>query len=205
MRITPRPRGRLTLYNGAVDIGQGSTTILAQICADALGVAADRIAQVVGDTDWTEDAGKTSASRQTFVSGKAAELAGAALRAAILREANAAATPSSGACGRVHCGARRRRRVEIDLGRLKADKRGVVLEGTGSFDPPTTALDAKGQGAPYATYAFGAQIAVVDVDTELGTVTPSASTPPTMSAAPSTRPRWKARSKAASPRASVSR
>ena len=64
------------------------------------------------------------------------------------------------------------RRVEIDLGRLKADERGVVLEGTGTFDPPTTALDAKGQGAPYATYAFGAQIAVVDVDTQLGTVTP---------------------------------
>ena len=73
MRITLDREGRLTLFNGAVDIGQGSTTILAQICADALGVAANRIAQVIGDTDWTEDAGKTSASRQTFVSGKAVE------------------------------------------------------------------------------------------------------------------------------------
>ena len=172
MRITLDRDGRLTLYNGAVDIGQGSTTILAQICADALGVAADRIAQVIGDTDWTEDAGKTSASRQTFVSGKAAERAGAALRAAILREANAADDATielAGGCVVVRDGGRR---VEIDLGRLKADAAGVVLEGTGRFDPPTTALDAKGQGAPYATYAFGAQIAVVDVDTELGTVTP---------------------------------
>ena len=172
MRITLDREGRLTLYNGAVDIGQGSTTILAQICADALGVAADKIAQVVGDTDWTEDAGKTSASRQTFVSGKAAERAGAALRAAILREANAAGDAVielAGGCVTVRDGGRR---VEIDLGRLKADERGVVLEGTGSFDPPTTALDAKGQGVPYATYAFGAQVAVVDVDTELGTVTP---------------------------------
>ena len=172
MRITLDREGRLTLYNGAVDIGQGSTTILAQICADALGVAADRIAQVIGDTDWTEDAGKTSASRQTFVSGKAAEHAGAALRAAILREANVADDATfelTGAQVLVRDGGRR---VEIDLGRLKADERGVVLEGTGTFDPPTTALDAKGQGAPYATYAFGAQIAVVDVDTQLGTVTP---------------------------------
>ena len=172
MRITLDREGRLTLFNGAVDIGQGSTTVLAQICADALGVAADRIAQVIGDTDWTEDAGKTSASRQTFVSGKAAERAGTALRAAILREVNAADDATielAGGCVVVRDGARR---VEIELGRLKADKAGVVLEATGTFDPPSTPLDAKGQGAPYATYAFGAQIAVVDVDTELGTVTP---------------------------------
>ena len=172
MRITLDREGRLTLYNGSVDIGQGSTTILAQICADALGVAADRIAQVIGDTDWTEDAGKTSASRQTFVSGKAAEGAGAALRAAILREANAAGDATIELAGG-HVAVRDGgHRVEIDLGRLKADPSGVVLEGIGSFDPPTTALDAKGQGKPYATYAFGAQIAVVDVDRELGTVTP---------------------------------
>lgn len=47
-----------------------------------------------------------------------------------------------------------------------------MLEGVGCFDPPTTTLDAQGQGEPYATYAFGAQVAIVDVDTELGTVRP---------------------------------
>ena len=172
MRIKLDRDGRLTLYNGAVDIGQGSTTILAQICADALGVAADRIAQVIGDTDWTEDAGKTSASRQTFVSGKAAERAGAALRAAILREANAADDATIELAGAKVVVREGGRRVEIDLARLKADAAGVVLEGAGRFDPPTTTLDAKGQGMPYATFAFGAQIAIVDVDTELGTVTP---------------------------------
>ena len=172
MRITLDREGRLTLYNGAVDIGQGSTTILAQICADALGVAVDRIAQVVGDTDWTEDAGKTSASRQTFVSGKAAELAGAALRAAILREANAADDAGIELAGGSMVVRDGERRVEIDLARLKADERGVVLDGAGTFDPPTTPLDASGQGSPYATYAFGAQVAVVDLDTALGTVTP---------------------------------
>ena len=172
MRITLDREGRLTLYNGAVDIGQGSTTILAQIAADALGVAVDRIAQVIGDTDWTEDAGKTSASRQTFVSGKAAEQAGANLRAAILREANAGESATI-ELGRARVVVRDGgRRTEIDLARLKADGAGVVLEGRGSFDPPTTTLDAQGQGEPYATYAFGAQVAVVDVDTALGTVKP---------------------------------
>ena len=44
-----------------------------------------------------------------------------------------------------------------------------ALVGEGRFDPPTTPSNADGQGAPYATYAFAAQIAVVEVDLELGT------------------------------------
>jgi CO/xanthine dehydrogenase Mo-binding subunit len=44
-----------------------------------------------------------------------------------------------------------------------------VLAGEATFDPPTTALDENGQGTPYATYAFGAQVAEVMVDVELGT------------------------------------
>jgi CO/xanthine dehydrogenase Mo-binding subunit len=80
--------GRFALFQGAVDIGQGSNTVIPQICADALGAP---IAQfdLVGDTDTTPDCGKTSASRQTFVSGNAAALAGRAMRRAILRLANA--------------------------------------------------------------------------------------------------------------------
>ena len=45
-----------------------------------------------------------------------------------------------------------------------------MLEGRGSFDPPTTPLDADGQGVPYATYGFAAQICELSVDIELGTV-----------------------------------
>jgi CO/xanthine dehydrogenase Mo-binding subunit len=52
---------------------------------------------------------------------------------------------------------------------LPVTERGNVLIGTGQFDPPTTPLDADGQGSPYATYAFAAQIAEVEVDLELGT------------------------------------
>jgi len=44
-----------------------------------------------------------------------------------------------------------------------------VLIGRGTFDPKTTPLDADGQGSPYETYAFGAQVALVEVDPELGT------------------------------------
>jgi len=45
----------------------------------------------------------------------------------------------------------------------------VVLEGLGYWDPPTTPLDDNGQGVPYATYGFAAQMAEVEVDTVLGT------------------------------------
>ena len=44
-----------------------------------------------------------------------------------------------------------------------------MLEGVGTWDPPTTPLDANGQGIPYATYGFAAQMAEVEVDTVLGT------------------------------------
>ncbi len=58
----------------------------------------------------------------------------------------------------------------IDLASLTPDETGAVLAGEGRYDPPTTALDAKGQGIPYATYGFAAQVAEVEVDTALATV-----------------------------------
>jgi aldehyde oxidoreductase len=61
--------------------------------------------------------------------------------------------------------------VSLDLGRLSPQgPEGDVLFGEGRFDPPTTPLDADGQGVPYATYGFAAQTAEVEVDIELGTV-----------------------------------
>jgi CO/xanthine dehydrogenase Mo-binding subunit/aerobic-type carbon monoxide dehydrogenase small subunit (CoxS/CutS family) len=158
MRITLAPDGTITLFSGAHDIGQGSHTVMVQIAAEALGVAPAAITLVAGDTDRTEDAGKTSASRQTFVSGNAARLAGEALRREILRAANAEpdAVLLPGTPLRVRDGARETAVAE-------------ALSGHGRYDPPTTALDANGQGKPYAAYAFAAQCARVEVDLELGT------------------------------------
>ncbi len=169
MRVSVAPDGTLTLWNGAVDIGQGANTILAQICADALGVAVDRFSVVMGDTDLTADAGKTSASRQTFVSGKAAQLAGEALRRDILRQVNAGPEAAIELDGGVISVSEGDVRHRIELANLPEDDKGAVLAGEGSFDPPTSPLDENGQGKPYATYAFAAQIAVVEVDPALGT------------------------------------
>jgi len=179
LRVGIARDGAVTLFNGAVDIGQGSSTILAQICADALGIPVELIRLVVGDTDLTADAGKTSASRQTFVSGKAAELAGRDLRAKLLALAGAPAHARlalDGATARVSWDGLTR---GIRLDRLEAAPDAlsptgarlpdIVLIGNGTFDPPTTPQDQHGQGIPYATYAFAAQIAQVEVDLELGT------------------------------------
>ena len=89
IRLGLKPDGRLALHQGGVDIGQGSNTVITQICADALGAPIAAFDLVSADTDLTPDCGKTSASRQTFVTGRAAELAGRALRARILRLTNA--------------------------------------------------------------------------------------------------------------------
>jgi CO/xanthine dehydrogenase Mo-binding subunit len=162
--------GRAVLFSGAVDIGQGSNTIMVQIAADALGIPVASVVLVAGDTDRTRDAGKTSASRQTFVSGNAAKRAGDALRAEILRRANA------GPDARLHIEPGRVRvdhggmTTDLDLTALEPDAEGIVLRREGRFDPPTTALDENGQGVPYASYAFAAQAALVEVDIALGTV-----------------------------------
>ncbi len=175
MRVGLGADGRLTLYNGAVDIGQGSNTILTQICADALGLPMAAFGLVMGDTDRTADAGKTSASRQTFVSGKAAELAGLDLRAKLFAAAGA---PEGEWRNRAYRLALEGRYVvfrkgglthRFDASTLERNAEGDVLVGQGTFDPPTRPSDANGQGVPYATYAFAAQIAEVEVDTALGT------------------------------------
>jgi len=170
MRITLAKDGRLTFWNGAVDIGQGSTTVLTQIAADALGLPVEQFEIVIGDTFKTFDAGKTSASRQTFVSGKASERAAGALRAEILRLTNAGPAARLTLMGPELLVEERGVTTRIDLSALPAKADGTVLEGVGSFDPPTVPLDEKGQGIPYATYGFAAQIASLDVDLDLGTI-----------------------------------
>ena len=171
MHVTLERNGKLTLLSGAVDIGQGSNTVMLQICADALGLSPENFSLVLGDTDLTADAGKTSASRQTFVSGKAAFNAGRAMRAEILRLANSGDEAVLRLEGAHVIVEEDGRTISLDLSTLPPQTGGdVVLKSEGTFDPPTTPLDADGQGNPYATFGFAAQIADLEVDRELGTV-----------------------------------
>lgn len=139
-----------------MDIGQGSNSVIAQILATALGEDVRDLALVGPDTDVTPDAGKTSAPRQTFVSGNAAWLAGVSLRPMILERCNAAVD----AVLRFGRGV-----VEVadgvgvhrlELADLAPDGEGYVLRAEERYDPPTLPLDANGQGAPYAQFGYAA-------------------------------------------------
>ncbi|MFZ1470494.1 MAG: molybdopterin cofactor-binding domain-containing protein [Paracoccaceae bacterium] len=170
IRIGITASGDVVLHQGATDIGQGSNTVITQIAADALGLPVHAFRLIGPDTALTPDAGKTSASRQTYVTGKAAERAGRALRAMLLRRANAgqgAALSLSPGQIAVTEGTSRR---QIDLAALPLNPQGYVLMAEASYDPPTQPLDGNGQGTPYAVYGYGAQLVELTVDPGLATV-----------------------------------
>ena len=124
-----------------MDIGQGSNTVITQIAADGLGAPVHSIELIDGDTDLTPDCGKTSASRQTFVTGKAAQLAGEALRREILRKANvseAASLEFTEGLIRAHEGDTS---VEIELTGLAPNDFGNVIMAEETYHPPVKALD----------------------------------------------------------------
>ena len=163
------PEGRITLHQGAVDIGQGSNTVIAQLFAEGLGVPSGAFDLLGADTDATPDAGKTSASRQTFVSGNAALRAGRALRAGILRYCNVTDEGAEIVAGPKGLSVRAEgREHSLRLEGLATDDDGYVIAARETYDPPTSPLDDDGQGAPYAQYGYAAQLAEVEVDTELG-------------------------------------
>ena len=163
-------KGRIVLFQGAVDIGQGANTVISQICADAVGVPLEAVIRVGADTDTTPDAGKTSASRQTYISGNAAFAAGQSLRKQLLALVGASEESSfeiNGAGFLVHD---RGEVKPLDLDALPVLEGNLVAVAVATYDPPTTALDEKGQGEPYAVFGFGAQLTELEVDLELGTV-----------------------------------
>ncbi|MBZ9681077.1 MULTISPECIES: molybdopterin-dependent oxidoreductase [unclassified Mesorhizobium] len=171
IRVGIAADGAVILHQGAVDIGQGSNTVITQICADALGLPLEKFRLKSADTAISPDAGKTSASRQTFVTGKAAEKAGRALREKILRFANVSDKASLELDGPAIVIREGEATRSIDVGLLDVDAHGFVFHAEETYDPPTLPLDAKGQGKPYAVYGYGAQIAELEVDLRLGTVT----------------------------------
>lgn len=63
--------GSVSLNTGAVDIGQGSDTVLAQMCAAGLGLDVDAVNVVAADTDASPYNSGTNASRVTYMVGRA--------------------------------------------------------------------------------------------------------------------------------------
>jgi CO/xanthine dehydrogenase Mo-binding subunit len=159
----------VTLFTGAAEIGQGSDQTLLAICAETLGMDPDRIRLVRGDTGRTTNAGATSASRQTYISGAAVLEAATRLRDRLLAEAarllGVAPEELTLAAGAVLTRSQPARAVDLAQTVRSLETQGERARGEGHFDPDTSSLDHHtGHGRPYGTYAFAAQVAQVAVD-----------------------------------------
>ena len=174
-QIEMDPEGSVTLYTGCADIGQGSTTVLSQIAGEMLGLSPGAIRAVVADTKYTTDAGATSASRQTYISGNAVKDAAGKLVEILLTEAsNLLKRPKESLIldsGLIRDKNDPEKTVPVTDIVRRAHEKGLSLKCQGSFDPVTEPLDPEtGQGVPYATYAFACHLAQVTVDVLTGEV-----------------------------------
>ena len=85
--VNLRADGTVALSTGVVDIGQGSDTVLAQICAETLKLPPEAVAYAAQDTDSSPYNWKTAASRITYTAGRAVLNATVEMRERILRHA----------------------------------------------------------------------------------------------------------------------
>jgi len=175
VHMTCRSDGTIQLCAGVTDGGQGAGTTLSQIAAESIGVPLERIRFRQPDTDITPDSGTSTASRITYVVGRAVYECGKALRDEL----------SSYAAHFLNCSKEavdfenaqffeedKARTVTLDEVISHSIKKGFSLQSKGYFDPEITRLDPdSGQGVPYATYAFATQGALVKVDRQTGQVT----------------------------------
>ena len=83
-RIELHGDGTIEVVTGAASIGQGVETVMAQICADGLGIGLDRIRVIHGQTDRIERGFGAFASRVTVLTGAAVTLAAEKLKAEML-------------------------------------------------------------------------------------------------------------------------
>jgi 4-hydroxybenzoyl-CoA reductase alpha subunit len=164
--------GRVVIFSGASDIGQGSDTMLAIIVAEALGVSPDKTFVQAGDTRLTPvDLGSYS-SRVTFMAGNAAKMAAEKMRSTII-EAVAKRLGVSEATVTI-----RQNRIissenSLDIsweeGISIATAHRGALATSGWYISPKLGGDFKGAGAGLSpSYSFGAAIVEIEVRPDTG-------------------------------------
>jgi CO/xanthine dehydrogenase Mo-binding subunit len=164
-------RGGVTAFCGAMDIGQGSDSVLAHIVAEELGVEPRDVRLVTADTDTTPiDLGSYS-SRVTFMAGNAAVEAAQKMRR-LLVEAVAERMGVSGDLDEIEVGGGR----IGDYGFLEAcelaETKWGALSTAGSYKPPRIGGPFKGSGVgPSPAYSYQACVVDLDVDERTGLLT----------------------------------
>ncbi|KLU62947.1 4-hydroxybenzoyl-CoA reductase subunit alpha [Peptococcaceae bacterium CEB3] len=164
-----------TLYTGAVDIGQGSDTILCQMAAEAMGYSFEKMNIISADTEAAPHDFGAYASRQTLMSGAAVKQAGEEVKNQLLElAASSFGVPAAELDAQAEIiyvkEKPERRRTFADVAREFFVKKGPLV-GKGSYIPPK--LGGKFKGAAVGTspaYSFAAQVTEVEVDEETGEV-----------------------------------
>jgi carbon-monoxide dehydrogenase large subunit len=165
------PTGRVSVFTGAAAIGQGLRTALAQICASELGMRAEDVTVVPGDTSGVSLGLGAFASRQTVTAGNSVLLAARAVADKAKKLAShvleAAEHDLEVADGEVRViGARQ---LAVKLGELSRILRGAPGYG---FPPGIEpGLESNMQfRIDELAYANGCHVAEVEVDVETGAV-----------------------------------
>ncbi len=167
--------GTVTAFSGAIDIGQGSDTVLATVIAEVLGLYPQDIKLVTADTDLTPiDLGSYS-SRVTMMMGNAAYEAAMKARKLLFK----AASEKLGVPVKNLVAKERRifdredpkRALSFAEAARLAEARFGLIGAVGSYKPPKKMGNYKGSGVgPSPAYSFSACVAQVDCDSETGNV-----------------------------------
>ena len=163
--------GRISVYTGAVAIGQGTATMLAQVCAEQLGGDVSNVSVVMGDTATIPIGFGTSASRITVNAGSSVHLAACTVRDKVLKAAARELEASEEDLEIVGRQVRVRGvpDLAIDLGDLSS----ATLGRSGYAVPEDDSPGLEGSEQFIAndlTFANGTHVAEVEVDGETGAV-----------------------------------
>jgi xanthine dehydrogenase molybdenum-binding subunit len=168
--------GKVDVFTGATDMGQGSDTVVAQIVAEELGLLVEDIHVIHSDTDvcpWDVGA---HASRTTFIAGNAALGAARKLKARILEfGAKQLETPLEKLVLAERCVVDRKdpdKRIEIAqlLRKAHFSHGGQMLMAEYFYDPANENMGKDFKGNMSMTYTFGHHGVRVKVDEETGKV-----------------------------------
>jgi carbon-monoxide dehydrogenase large subunit/6-hydroxypseudooxynicotine dehydrogenase subunit gamma len=160
VRIAVEPSGEIELVTGGSSLGQGFVTVMAQICADALGVDYRRVRVVHGQTNRIEQGIGAHATRATVMTGSATHNGATKLRALALKEAAPLLQTPPDALAIVDGRVQRKSEPDgpsITLGELAQRLNGGLMV-EGDF---TTA---------HMTYPYGVHVAVVAIDRDTGRI-----------------------------------
>jgi CO/xanthine dehydrogenase Mo-binding subunit len=171
------PDGTIILFSGAMDVGQGVTTSIVQVVAEAIGVEPARVILASQGTDAVPFDGGASASRQLYISGNAALRAAHQLRSRLLEMA-ADILEVGAEHLTIHDGVIRatdpslsNRSISLpQLAFHAINVRGEQPIAFGTFALQGALLDKEGKGNPIGAFLFASQRAEVEVDIETGMV-----------------------------------